>query len=175
MSAPLTTQNVKIDDQAKIQPGTIVTDVIGTMRKAGNFNTLITLLSVANLTDLVRSSNALTLFAPTDEAFAKLPKALSIDTLQKPSKRKVLIHLLTYHILPRKMLSSDLQSLKAIKTLNGKRLQVTADQSILSVNGIQLSNVNLQASNGVIHAVDAVLLPPSRTITSPVILVQRVF
>ncbi len=143
-----------------VSTGSILTDVLSTAINAGKFKTLVALIQTAGLTDVLRSQRSVTLLAPTDEAFARLPQLLSADTLRKPTKRKTLLHLLSYHILNRKVTALDLQTVKSVKTMNGKHVQISLNKTVLLINNVQVLISDIQATNGVIHVIDAVLLPP---------------
>jgi len=115
---------------------------------------LVAALTAADLVATLKSEGPFTVFAPTDEAFAKLP-AGTVDMLLKPENKDQLIAVLTYHVVAGKIMSSDLLSTTSAKTVNGQMAPIG-----LSVGGANVIAADIAASNGVIHVIDAVLLPP---------------
>ena len=133
-------------------------DIVDTAVAAGSFNTLVTAVKAAGLVDTLRGPGPFTVFAPTDEAFAKLPPG-TLQNLLRPENRKQLVAILTYHVVPGRVLSKDLVGKKTMaKTVEGTQV------SINSTNGVRVDNANvvtadIAASNGVIHVIDAVIIP----------------
>ncbi|MBD2615222.1 fasciclin domain-containing protein [Nostoc punctiforme FACHB-252] len=124
-----------------------------------SFTTLTKALKAAGLTDALQGKDNLTIFAPTDAAFAKLP-ADAVRDLLKPENKEVLLKLLTYHVVPGKVLSSDLKS-GEVKSLEGGAINVKVDPANgVTVNDAKVTQADITASNGVIHAIDNVILPP---------------
>ncbi len=124
-----------------------------------SFTTLTKALKAAGLTQALQGTDNLTIFAPTDAAFAKLP-ADAVRDLLKPENKEVLLKLLTYHVVPGKVLSSDLKS-GEVKSLEGGAINVKVDPaSGVTVNDARVTQADITASNGVIHAIDNVILPP---------------
>ncbi|RCJ15874.1 beta-Ig-H3/fasciclin [Nostoc sp. ATCC 43529] len=124
-----------------------------------SFTTLTKALKAAGLTDALQGKDNLTIFAPTDAAFAKLP-ADAVRDLLKPENKEVLLKLLTYHVVPGKVLSSDLKS-GEVKSLEGGAINVKVDSANgVTVNDAKVTQADITASNGVIHAIDNVILPP---------------
>ncbi len=132
-------------------------DVVDTAVAAGNFTTLVKLVTDAGLADTLKGAGPFTILAPTDAAFKKLPRAL-LDRLA--GDKELLKKVLTYHVLPGKILSTDLKTMAA-KTVEGETIRVRVDGKTVRFNNAKPVAVDVQASNGVIHAIDAVLLPPS--------------
>jgi uncharacterized surface protein with fasciclin (FAS1) repeats len=133
-------------------------DIVDTAVAAGNFTTLAAALTAAGLVDTLKGPGPFTVFAPTDAAFAALP-AGTVEDLLKPENKDKLVAILTYHVLPGKVMSTDLtEGLKA-KTVNGAEVTITLDGGA-KVNGAVISIADITASNGVIHVIDAVILPP---------------
>ncbi len=129
--------------------------IVDVASNAGSFNTLVAAVKAAGLAETLSGEGPFTVFAPTDEAFAKLP-AGTIDTLLKPENKDQLVAILTYHVVAGKIMSSDLLSTSSATTVNGKSAPI----------GLRIGNANviaadIEASNGVIHVIDTVLLPPS--------------
>ena len=129
-------------------------DIIDTAAKAGNFKTLAAALTAADLVKTLKGKGPFTVFAPTDEAFAKIPKA-DLDALLKDKAK--LTAVLTYHVVPAKVMASDVKAGDA-PTVNGKPLKITTAGGVM-VNNAKVIKTDVTASNGVIHAIDTVLLP----------------
>jgi uncharacterized surface protein with fasciclin (FAS1) repeats len=129
-------------------------DIIDTAAKAGNFKTLAAALTAADLVKTLKGKGPFTVFAPTDEAFAKIPKA-DLDALLKDKAK--LTAVLTYHVVPAKVMASDVKAGDA-PTVNGKPLKITTEGGVM-VNNAKVIKTDVTASNGVIHAIDTVLLP----------------
>lgn len=128
-----------------------------------SFKTLTAALKAAGLTDTLSGSGPFTVFAPTDEAFAALP-AGTLQELLKPENKATLVKVLTYHVVPGKVLSSDLKS-GEVKTVEGSPVKVSVDSASkkVTVNNADVVQPDIQASNGVIHVIDKVILPPELT------------
>jgi uncharacterized surface protein with fasciclin (FAS1) repeats len=133
-------------------------DIVDTAVGAGNFKTLAKLVGEAGLVNTLKSKGPFTVFAPTDAAFAKLPKSL-VDRLL--ADKKLLTQVLTYHVLSGQVLSTDLRNGLKAKTVQGESIMVKIKGSKVSFNKSGLVAADVRASNGVIHAIDTVLLPPS--------------
>lgn len=129
-------------------------DIIDTAAKAGSFKTLAAALTAADLVKTLKGKGPFTVFAPTDEAFAKIPKA-DLDALLKDKAK--LTAVLTYHVVPAKVMASDVKAGDA-PTVNGKPLKITTAGGVM-VNNAKVIKTDVTASNGVIHAIDTVLLP----------------
>jgi uncharacterized surface protein with fasciclin (FAS1) repeats len=129
-------------------------DIVDTAVSAGNFKTLVTAVQAAGLVDTLKGKGPFTVFAPTDEAFAKIPKA-DLDALLKDKAK--LAAVLTYHVVPAKVLAKDVKA-GDVKTVNGKSIKITTDKGVM-VNNAKVIKTDVEASNGVIHAIDTVLLP----------------
>ena len=128
---------------------------------AGNksFRTLVAVVKAAGLADSLKSKRPLTVFAPTDEAFAKLPKG-TLQSLLKPENKKKLISILSYHVVPGRVLAKNVKSGR-VKTLNGSSFEIRVSKGEVTVNKARVVATDVMASNGVIHVVDAVIMPPS--------------
>jgi uncharacterized surface protein with fasciclin (FAS1) repeats len=129
--------------------------IIETARDAGKFTTLIAALKAAGLTDTLNSKGPFTVFAPTDEAFKKIGKA-DLDALLKDTV--VLKAILTYHVVPGNMVAKDIKA-GALKTVQGTALTAALKGNDVTVNGAKVVQANVAASNGVIHAIDTVVMP----------------
>jgi uncharacterized surface protein with fasciclin (FAS1) repeats len=135
-------------------------DIVDTAVGAGNFNTLVAAVQAADLVDALKGEGPFTVFAPTDEAFAALP-AGTVEDLLKPENREQLVAILTYHVVPAKVMSADIVGKTATaKTLSGGELAIDATDGV-TVNDAHVVTADIEASNGVIHVIDAVILPPA--------------
>jgi uncharacterized surface protein with fasciclin (FAS1) repeats len=136
-------------------------DIVDTAVAAGQFKTLAAALGAAGLDKTLKGKGPFTVFAPTDAAFAKLP-AGTVDTLLKPENKAKLTAILTYHVVAGKVMAADVVKLKEAKTVNGAMLAIKADGANVMINGAKVTTADIVASNGVIHVVDSVLLPPQK-------------
>jgi len=135
-------------------------DIVDTAVAAGQFKTLAAALTAAGLVDTLKGPGPFTVFAPTDEAFAKLP-AGTLDSLLKPENKDKLTAILTYHVVPGEVMASDVVKLKNAKTVNGKMLNFSKMGDKVMANDATITATDIVASNGVIHVIDTVILPPS--------------
>jgi PGF-CTERM protein len=134
-------------------------NIVETSVAAGNFNTLVEAVKAAGLVDTLSSPGPFTVFAPTDEAFAKVPKVV-MDTLL--ANKTLLTSVLTYHVVPGEVMSSDLKNgMSLVKTVEGSDVKITKDSAGVMVDNAKVINADIKASNGVIHAIDSVILPPA--------------
>jgi uncharacterized surface protein with fasciclin (FAS1) repeats len=133
-------------------------DIVDTAVAAGSFKTLAAALTAAGLVDTLKGEGPFTVFAPTDEAFAKLP-AGTVESLLKPENREKLVAILTYHVVPGKVLAKDVVKLKSAKTVNGKEVTVKVGDAGVMVDGAKVVATDIETSNGVIHVIDSVILP----------------
>ena len=133
-------------------------DIVETAAEAGSFTTLLTAAKAAGLVDTLKGPGPLTVFAPTDEAFAALPDG-TVATLLMPENKDQLVAILTYHVVPAKVMSGDIAGKKAnVLTVNGAKLSVNAKNGV-KVDNATVVSADIEASNGVIHVIDTVLLP----------------
>lgn len=133
-------------------------DIVDTAVSAGSFNTLVAAVQAAGLVDTLKSDGPFTVFAPTDEAFAALPEG-TVETLLLPENKDQLVEILTYHVVPAKVMSGDIAGKRAkVLTVQGDRLSVNAKNGV-KVNDAKVVQADIETSNGVIHVVDAVILP----------------
>ncbi|WP_262298120.1 fasciclin domain-containing protein [Microvirga sesbaniae] len=135
-------------------------DIVETAAAAGQFKTLAAALNEAGLVSTLKGSGPFTVFAPTDAAFAKLP-AGTVENLLKPENKDKLTAILTYHVVPGRVMAADVAKLQEAKTVNGKTLNVSTKGSGVMVNDANVTQTNIAASNGIIHVVDTVILPPN--------------
>ena len=131
--------------------------IVGVAIGAGQFNTLVAAVKAAGLVDTLSGKGPFTVFAPTDQAFAKLP-AGTIDSLLKPENKEKLTSILTYHVLPGKVMAADVKTSSA-KTVNGKDVAISAEAGKVTVGKANVVKTDIAASNGVIHVIDTVLIP----------------
>ena len=136
-------------------------DIVDTAVAAGQFKTLAAALGAAGLVDTLKGKGPFTVFAPTDAAFAKLP-AGTVDMLLKPENKAKLVAILTYHVVPGNVTAADVVKLKEAKTVNGAMVNIKVDGSNVMINGAKVTAADIVASNGVIHVIDAVLMPPEK-------------
>ncbi|NOD46114.1 MULTISPECIES: fasciclin domain-containing protein [unclassified Ruegeria] len=133
-------------------------DIVDTAVAAGSFNTLVAAVQAAGLVDTLKGDGPFTVFAPTDEAFAALPEG-TVESLLLPENKDQLVSILTYHVVPAKVMSGDIAGKRAkVLTVQGERLSVNAKNGV-KVNDAKVVQADIEASNGVIHVVDAVILP----------------
>jgi uncharacterized surface protein with fasciclin (FAS1) repeats len=133
-------------------------DIVDTAVAAGQFNTLVAAVQAAGLVDTLKGDGPFTVFAPTDEAFAKLP-AGTVDDLLKPENKEQLVAVLTYHVVPGKIMSGDIAGKTAmVETVQGSELSVDATDGV-QVDNANVINADIETSNGVIHVIDTVVLP----------------
>ncbi|WP_310571829.1 fasciclin domain-containing protein [Gemmatimonas sp.] len=135
-------------------------DIVDTAVAAGSFTTLVAAVTAAGLGETLKGAGPFTVFAPTDEAFAKLP-AGTVENLLKPENKDTLVSILTYHVVPGKVMSADIAG-KAlhVKTVQGADVAVDATNGV-TVGGATVVTADIEATNGVIHVIDAVIMPPT--------------
>jgi uncharacterized surface protein with fasciclin (FAS1) repeats len=133
-------------------------DIVDTAVAAGSFKTLVAAAKAAGLVETLKSKGPFTVFAPTDDAFAKLPEGTVADLL-KPENKEKLIAILTYHVVPGKVLASDVVKLKSAKTVNGKAVKVAVSNDQVSIDGAKIIATDIETTNGVVHVIDSVILP----------------
>jgi len=135
-------------------------DIVDTAVGAGSFNTLVAAVQAAGLVDTLKGDGPFTVFAPTDEAFAALPEG-TVENLLKPENKDQLVAILTYHVVPGKVMSSDIAGKKAeVASVEGSEISVDATDGV-KVDGAKVVTADIETSNGVIHVIDAVILPNS--------------
>ena len=135
-------------------------DIVDTAVKAGSFNTLVAAVKAAGLVETLKSKGPFTVFAPTDEAFAKLPKG-TVEDLLKPENKAKLKSILTYHVVPSSVKAGALGGkVQYVRTVQGYGVKVDG-RSGVKINGANVTKADIVTDNGVIHVVDKVLMPPS--------------
>jgi uncharacterized surface protein with fasciclin (FAS1) repeats len=125
---------------------------------AGNFNTLVAAVKAAGLVDTLKGPGPFTVFAPTDEAFAKLPPG-TLETLLKPENKARLQSILTYHVVPGRVMAQDVVKLHSVRTVQGQNIVIKTMNGGVMVEGAHVTKTDIAASNGVIHVIDEVILP----------------
>lgn len=133
-------------------------DIVDTAVGAGSFETLVTAVSKAGLVETLKGKGPFTVFAPTDEAFGKLP-AGTVEELIKPENKEKLTAILTYHVVPGKVTAKDVVKLSEAKTVQGSSVDIKVDDGKVYVAGAQVVKADIHTSNGVIHVIDTVMLP----------------
>jgi uncharacterized surface protein with fasciclin (FAS1) repeats len=136
-------------------------DIVDTAVAAGSFQTLAKALQAADLVDTLKGPGPFTVFAPTDEAFAKLP-AGTLDDLLRPENKEKLRAILTYHVIAAEVPSAKVATISSAKTVNGNELKIRAANGKVMVNNAQVVKADIHASNGVIHVIDSVILPEAQ-------------
>lgn len=132
-------------------------DIVDTAVGAGTFTTLVAAMQAAGLVDTLKGDGPFTVFAPTDEAFAALPEG-TVETLLKPENKDQLVAILTYHVVSGKVMSGDLSNDMMATTVQGTDVKIMTEGGV-TVNGANVVTADIEASNGVIHVIDAVILP----------------
>ncbi len=130
-------------------------DIIDVARSAGSFKTLLAAIDAAGLTDTLRGEGPFTVFAPTDEAFARLPKGYVESLLKNPSQLKAT---LTYHVVSGRVMAADVVKMSKAKTIQGESLRIDASNGV-KVDGASVIKTDVKAANGVIHVIDSVVVP----------------
>ncbi len=139
--------------------GSAKQDIVDTAVAAGSFKTLATALEAADLVETLKGKGPFTVFAPTDEAFAKLP-AGTVEALLKDTTK--LRAILTYHVVPGRVIAAEVTKLGSAKTVNGQSLAIRVQDGTVMVDNAKVITTDIAASNGVIHVIDAVMLPKSK-------------
>ena len=133
-------------------------DIVDTAVGDGKFKTLAAALKAAGLVDTLKGHGPFTVFAPTDEAFAKLP-AGTVESLLKPENKEKLIKILTYHVVSGKVMAADVVKLSKAKTVEGSEVKIQVEGGKVRVDNANVVKTDIEASNGVIHVIDAVIMP----------------
>lgn len=138
-------------------------DIVGTAVEAGSFKTLAAALKAGGLIETLQGKGPFTVFAPTDEAFAKLP-AGTVESLLKPENKAQLVAVLTYHVVPGAVAASDVVKLTAAGTVNGQQVSIQVKGDSVKVDDASVVKTDIKCSNGIIHVIDSVILPSSDNI-----------
>ena len=133
-------------------------DIVDVAAENGSFTTLVAAVKAAGLVDTLKGDGPFTVFAPTDEAFAALPEG-TVEMLLKPENKDKLVAILTYHVVPGKIMAAEVMKLSSAETVQGEAVMVAIDDGNVIINTAKVVIPDVKASNGVIHVIDAVLLP----------------
>ncbi|HEX8522557.1 MAG TPA: fasciclin domain-containing protein [Tepidisphaeraceae bacterium] len=133
-------------------------DIVDTAVAAGDFTTLAAALKAADLVDTLKGAGPFTVFAPTDEAFKKLPEG-TLNDLLKPENKEKLAGILKYHVVSGKVMAKDVTGLSSAKTVNGKEAKISTDGGKVMIDKATVTKTDIEASNGVIHVIDTVIIP----------------
>lgn len=144
--------------EMKHSDGMMKKDIVDVAVTNGSFDTLVAAVKAAGLVDVLKGEGPFTVFAPTDEAFAKLP-AGTVESLLKPENKDQLVAVLTYHVVPGKVMASDVVNLSSAKTVQGQDIAIKVMGSKVMVDNANVVATDVMASNGVIHVIDSVILP----------------
>jgi uncharacterized surface protein with fasciclin (FAS1) repeats len=138
-------------------------DIVETAVAAGSFKTLAAALQAAGLVETLKGKGPFTVFAPTDAAFAKLPKG-TVEDLLKPENKAKLAAILTYHVVPGTVLAAQVATMngKEAKTVNGQAVKITVNGNAVTVGAAKVVTTDIKATNGVIHVIDSVMLPAAK-------------
>lgn len=133
-------------------------DIVDTAIAVGTFQTLVAAVQAADLVEALKGEGPFTVFAPTDEAFAALPEG-TVETLLLPENKDQLVAILTYHVVPGKVKAADVVELESATTLQGQDVTITVDGDTVKINNATVVKTDIYTSNGVIHVIDAVIMP----------------
>ncbi|MGB2147677.1 MAG: fasciclin domain-containing protein [Vibrio toranzoniae] len=133
-------------------------DIVDVAAENGSFTTLVAAVKAAGLVETLKGDGPFTVFAPTDEAFAALPEG-TVDMLLKPENKDKLVAVLTYHVVPGKIMATEVMKLNSAKTVQGEAVMIAIDDGNVMINNAKVAMPDVEASNGVIHVIDKVLLP----------------
>lgn len=159
VAAALLVTSVAVADHHGSKPA--AKDIVDTAVAAGSFNTLVAAVKAAGLVDALKAPGPLTVFAPTDAAFAKLPKG-TVENLLKPENKAQLTAILTYHVVAGKIAGADAAKGATAKTLQGATVTASGKGGVVKINDATVAKADVEASNGVIHVIDTVLMPPAK-------------
>jgi uncharacterized surface protein with fasciclin (FAS1) repeats len=136
-------------------------DIVQTAVAAGSFKTLAQALAAADLVKTLEGPGPFTVFAPTDEAFARLPPG-TLETLLKPENKARLQRILTYHVVPGRVMAADVSKMTAAQAVSGDTIAIAVRNGAVTIDNAHVVKTDIEASNGVIHVIDAVILPPEK-------------
>jgi len=143
-------------------------DIVDTAVGAGSFGTLVAAVKAAGLVETLKSAGPFTVFAPTDEAFSNLP-AGTVETLLKPENLKTLQSILTYHVVAGSVMAADVVKLTSATTVQGSDVSIKVTEAGVMINGAKVVTTDIKCSNGVIHVIDAVILPPAKSAAKDIV------
>jgi len=147
-------------------PEPALSDIVDTAVADGRFTTLVAAVQAAELVDTLKGEGPFTVFAPTDDAFAKLP-AGTLDELLKPESKQALTDILLYHVVAGKVMAADVVGLTSATTVLGKDIAIKVDMGNVYINDAKVIITDIETSNGVIHVIDTVILPPAEEAAAP--------
>ncbi|XZE56184.1 fasciclin domain-containing protein [Planctomycetaceae bacterium SH139] len=156
----VTTSGTSDTEVTSIDSPDEMADIVDTAAGAGDFGTLVAAVKAAGLVETLKGDGPFTVFAPTDAAFEDLPEGTVADLL-KPENKDKLVAILTYHVVPGKVMAADVVKLDSATTVQGKDVAVTVEGETVMINGAKVVAADIECSNGVVHAIDAVIMPPS--------------
>ncbi|MGD1973238.1 MAG: fasciclin domain-containing protein [Desulfobacterales bacterium] len=133
-------------------------DIVDTAVSAGSFKTLVAAVTAADLAETLKGEGPFTVFAPTDDAFAKLP-AGTVEDLLKPENKDKLTSILTYHVVSGKVMAKDVMTLKEAKTVQGGMVNISMEADTVMIDNAKVVKADIECSNGVIHVIDTVIMP----------------
>ncbi len=138
-------------------------DIVDTAAGAEGFKTLVAAVKAAGLVETLKGEGPFTVMAPTDEAFAKLPEG-TLESLLKPENKDKLVAILTYHVIPGKVMAADVVKLsgESVKTVQGSTAKIEVKDGVVTIDGAKVVKTDIECSNGVIHVIDTVILPPAK-------------
>lgn len=138
-------------------------DIVDTAVAAGSFNTLVAAVKAAGLVDVLKGPGPFTVFAPSDEAFAKLP-AGTVENLLKPENKQLLATILTYHVVPGRVAAKDVVRLRSAGTVSGQRVEIRVKDGAVMIDNAKVATADIETSNGIIHVIDTVIMPTTKSI-----------
>ncbi len=150
-----------VETEAPVEAAPMLKDIVDTAVADGRFTTLVAAVQAASLVETLKGEGPFTVFAPTDEAFAKLP-AGTVEDLLKPENLETLKNILLYHVVAGKVMAADVTSLESATTVLGENVAIKVDMGNVYINEAQVVITDIETSNGVIHVIDSVLLPPAK-------------
>ncbi|MCE2880956.1 MAG: fasciclin domain-containing protein [Planctomycetaceae bacterium] len=162
-TSPVAVQNAPAKANTTATTAAAKSTIVDTAVAAGSFKTLVAAVQAAGLVETLNGTGPFTVFAPTDEAFAKLP-AGTVESLLKPENKAKLAAILTYHVVPGSVKAADVVKLKNAGTVNGQRVDIKVDGKKVTVDGATVTATDIACSNGVIHVIDTVILPVDGTV-----------
>ncbi|MEM8943744.1 MAG: fasciclin domain-containing protein [Planctomycetota bacterium] len=148
----------KMGEHSAAKPAPAAGDIVDVAVGAGSFKTLVAAVQAAGLVDTLKGDGPFTVFAPTDEAFGKLPSG-TVETLLKPENKQKLIDILTYHVVPGKVLAADVVKINSAKTVQGSEIEVKINGGTVMIDNAKVLKTDIATSNGVIHVIDSVIMP----------------
>ena len=160
-ATPVPTQPpAPVETEMPAPPMPEINDIVDTAVADGRFTTLVAAVQAAGLVETLKGEGPFTVFAPTDEAFAMLPEG-TVEELLKPENLETLQNILLYHVVPGKVMAADVTALESAETASGQTVAIKTDMGNVNINDAKVVITDIETSNGVIHVIDAVLLPPA--------------